>query len=257
MIHPTAVVDPGAEIDSNVEIGPFTVIASDVQIHSGAIIGSHVTIDQYTTVGCDCHIFQHAAIGAVPQDLKFKGEKSVVKIGRGTTIREFVTIHRGTELGGGITEIGEENFLMAYTHVAHDCFTGRKVIFANAATLAGHIRVGDCAILGAFVAVHQFVRIGGHAYLGGMTAVTKDIPPYVLASGTPRARLYGLNAVGLKRHNFSKETMLALKKTYRILFRLGLTLNEGIERVTAEVDQIPEVISFIKFVKSSERGITR
>ena len=257
MIHPTAVVDPGAEIDSNVEIGPFTVIASDVQIHSGAIIGSHVTIDQYTTVGCDCHIFQHAAIGAVPQDLKFKGEKSVVKIGRGTTIREFVTIHRGTELGGGITEIGEENFLMAYTHVAHDCFTGRKVIFANAATLAGHIRVGDCAILGAFVAVHQFVRIGDHAYIGGMTAVTKDIPPYVLASGTPRARLYGLNAVGLKRHNFSKETMLALKKTYRILFRLGLTLNEGIERVTAEVDQIPEVVNFIKFVKSSERGITR
>lgn len=257
MIHPTAVVDPGAEIDSNVEIGPFTVIAGDVQIHSGAIIGSHVTIDRYTTVGSDCHIFQHAAIGAVPQDLKFKGEKSIVKIGRGTTIREFVTIHRGTELGGGITEIGEENFLMAYTHVAHDCFTGRKVIFANAATLAGHIRVGDCAILGAFVAVHQFVRIGDHAYLGGMTAVTKDIPPYVLASGTPRARLYGLNAVGLKRHNFSKETMLALKKTYRILFRLGLTLNEGIERVTAEVDQIPEVISFIKFVKSSERGITR
>ena len=257
MIHPTAVVDPGAEIDSNVEIGPFTVIAGDVQIHSGAIIGSHVTIDRYTTVGSDCHIFHHAAIGAVPQDLKFKGEKSIVKIGRGTTIREFVTIHRGTELGGGITEIGEENFLMAYTHVAHDCFTGRKVIFANAATLAGHIRVGDCAILGAFVAVHQFVRIGDHAYLGGMTAVTKDIPPYVLASGTPRARLYGLNAVGLKRHNFSKETMLALKKTYRILFRLGLTLNEGIERVTAEVDQIPEVISFIKFVKSSERGITR
>ncbi len=257
MIHPTAVVDPGAEIDSNVEIGPFTVIASDVQIHSGAIIGSHVTIDQYTTVGCDCHIFQHAAIGAVPQDLKFKGEKSVVKIGRGTTIREFVTIHRGTGLGGGITEIGEENFLMAYTHVAHDCFTGRKVIFANAATLAGHIKVGDCAILGAFVAIHQFVRIGDYAYIGGMTGVTKDIPPYVLASGTPRARLYGLNAVGLKRHNFSKETMLALKKTYRILFRLGLTLNEGIERVTAEVDQIPEVVSFIKFVKSSERGITR
>lgn len=257
MIHPTAVVDPGAEIDSNVKIGPFTVIAGDVQIHSGAIIGSHVTIDQYTTLGCDCHIFQHAAIGAVPQDLKFKGEKSVVKIGRGTTIREFVTIHRGTELGGGITEIGEENFLMAYTHVAHDCFTGRKVIFANAASLAGHIRVGDYAILGAFVAVHQFVRIGDYAYIGGMTGVTKDIPPYVLVSGTPRARLYGLNAVGLKRHNFSKETMLALKKTYRILFRLGLTLNEGIERVTAEVDQIPEVVNFIKFVKSSERGITR
>ncbi len=257
MIHPTAIVDPGAEIDSNVEIGPYSVIAGDVKIHAGTIIGPHVTIDQYTTIGADCKIFQHAAIGAVPQDLKFGGEKSVVKIGQGTTVREFVTIHRGTEAGGGITEIGEENFLMAYTHIAHDCFTGQKVIFANAATLAGHIRVGDCATLGAFVAVHQFVRIGDYAFIGGMTGVTKDIPPYVLASGTPRARLHGLNAVGLKRHGFSTETMHALKRTYRILFRLGLTLNEGIERVTAEVDQIPEVVNFIEFIKSSERGITR
>ncbi len=257
MIHPTAIVDPGAEIDSNVQIGPYSVIAGDVKIHAGTIIGPHVTIDQYTTIGADCKIFQHAAIGAVPQDLKFGGEKSVIKIGRGTTVREFVTIHRGTEAGGGITEIGEENFLMAYTHIAHDCFTGQKVIFANAATLAGHIRVGDCATLGAFVAVHQFVRIGDYAFIGGMTGVTKDIPPYVLASGTPRARLHGLNAVGLKRHGFSTETMHALKRTYRILFRLGLTLNEGIERVTAEVDQIPEVVNFIEFIKSSERGITR
>ena len=257
MIHPSAVVDSRAEIDSSVEIGPYAVIARDVQIHSGTVIGPHVTIDRYTTVEPDCHIFQHAAIGAVPQSLKFKGEKTVVKIGRGTTVREFVTIHRGTEFGGGITDIGKENFLMAYTHIAHDCFTGRKVIFANAATLGGHIRVGDCATVGAFVAVHQFSRIGDYAFVGGMTAVTKDIPPYVLASGTPRARLYGLNAVGLKRHHFSTETVLALKKAYRILFRLGLTLNEGIERVTAEVDQTPQVLNFIEFIKSSERGITR
>jgi UDP-N-acetylglucosamine acyltransferase len=257
MIHASAIIHPTADIDSTVEIGPYTVIARDVQVGAGTIIGSHVTIDQYTTIGPNCKIFQHAAIGAVPQDLKFSGEKSVVKIGRGTRIREFVTIHRGTELGGGITEIGEENFLMAYVHIAHDCFTGRKVIFANAASLAGHIRVGDCAILGAFVAVHQFVRIGDYAFIGGVSGVTKDIPPYVLASGTPRATLHGLNAVGLKRHGFSTETMLALKKTYRILFRLGLSLNEGIERVAAEVDQIPEVVNFIKFVKSSERGITR
>ncbi len=257
MIHPTAIVDPAAEIDSSVEIGPYTVIAGDVQIYAGTIISSHVTIDQYTTLGPNCKIFQHAAIGSVPQSLKFKGEKTVVKIGRGTTVREFVTIHRGTEFGGGITDIGEENFLMAYTHIAHDCFTGRSVIFANAATLGGHIRVGDYATVGAFVAVHQFVRIGDYAFVGGMTAVAKDIPPYVLASGTPRARLYGLNAVGLKRHHFSTETMLALKKTYRIIFRLGLTLNEGIERVTAGVDQTPEVVNFIEFIKSSQRGITR
>jgi UDP-N-acetylglucosamine acyltransferase len=257
MIHPTAIVDPGAEVGTNVQVGPYAVIAPDVKIGSGTIIGPHVTIDRYTTIGSDCQIFQHAAIGAIPQALKFEGEKTVVKIGRGTTIREFVTIHRGTGFGGGITEIGEENFMMAYTHIAHDCFTGRNVIFANAASLGGHISVGDYATLGAFVAVHQFVRIGQYAFVGGMTGVTKDIPPYVLASGSPRARLHGLNSVGLKRHHFSAETTLALKKAYRIVFRLGLTLNEAIQRVSAEVDQVPEIIGFIEFIKSSERGITR
>jgi UDP-N-acetylglucosamine acyltransferase len=257
MIHATAIVDATAEIDSSVEIGPYTVIAGDVQMESGTIIGSHVTIDRYTTIGPDCKIFQHAAIGAVPQSLKFKGEKTFVRIGRGTTIREYVTIHRGTEFGGGVTEIGEDNFLMAYAHIAHDCFTGREVIFANAASLAGHIRVEDYATLGAFVGVHQFVRIGAYAFVGATTGVGKDIPPYTLVSGTPRAKLYGLNAVGLKRRGFSKETILALKKTYRIIFRLGLTIKEGIERVAAEVDQLPEVVKFIDFIKSSQRGITR
>jgi len=257
LIHPTAIVDAGAEIDSDVQIGPYAVIASDVCIHAGTVIGAHVTIDQYVTIGPDCRIFHHAALGAVPQDLKFRGEKTSVIIGRGTTIREFVTIHRGTESGGGVTEVGEDNFFMAYTHIAHDCFTGRSVIFANAASLGGHISVADHATLGAFVAVHQFVNIGEYAFVGAMTGVTKDIPPYVLASGSPRAKLRGLNAVGLKRHNFTAETLLALKKTYRILFRLGLTLNEAIQRVSAEVDQIPEVVNFIEFIKSSERGITR
>jgi UDP-N-acetylglucosamine acyltransferase len=257
MIHATAVVDSGADIDSDVEIGPFAVIARDVQICSGTTIGSHVTIDQYTTIGPDCRIFQHAAVGAVPQAVKFKGEKTFAKIGRGTTIREFVTIHRGTEFGGGITEIGEENFLMAYTHIAHDCFTGRNVLFANSASLGGHIRVGDFATLGAFVAVHQFARIGDYAFVGGVSAVTKDVPPYVLAQGTPRARLHGLNTVGLKRHHFAVENILALKRAYRIVFRLGLTLNEAIERVAAEVDQCREVVNLVEFIKSSQRGVTR
>ena len=257
MIHPSAVIDPGAKIDSDVEIGPYTVVAPNVRICAGTTIGSHVTIDRYTTVGPDCQIFQHAAIGGIPQALKFKGEKTAVEIGRGTTIREFVTIHRGTEFGGGITKIGEENFLMAYTHVAHDCFTGRNVIFANATSLGGHIRVGNHATLGAFVAVHQFVRIGDYAFVGAMTGVTKDIPPYVLASGAPRAGLHGLNTVGLKRHHFSTEAILALKQTYRIVFRLGLGMNEAIARVATEVDQRPEIIGFIDFIKSSERGITR
>ncbi len=257
MIHPTAVIDPGAEIDSDVEIGPYAVIAGDVRIHAGTVIGSHVTIDQFTTIGPDCRIFQHAAIGAVPQALKYEGEKTFVKVGRGTIIREFVTIHRGTGFGGGITEIGEENFLMAYAHIAHDCFTGRKVIFANAASLGGHIRIGDFATLGAFVAVHQFARIGDYAFIGAVSGVSKDIPPYVLASGTPRAKLHGLNIVGLKRHGLGPKAFLPLKRAYRIIFRLGLTLNEAIERVVAEVDQTPEVVNLIEFIKSSERGISR
>jgi UDP-N-acetylglucosamine acyltransferase len=257
MIHPTAVVDSNAQIDKDVEIGPYCVIGPDVRIHAGTVIGSHATIDQDTTIGPDCTIFQHAAIGGAPQALKYKGEKTFVKIGRGTTIREFVTIHRGTGFGGGMTEVGEENYLMAYAHIAHDCFTGRRVIFANAASLGGHIRVGDYATLGAFAAVHQFARIGDYAFVGAVTGVSKDIPPYVLASGTPRAKLHGLNSVGLRRHDFAAQTIQALKGAYRILFRLGLTLNEGIERVKAEVEQVPEVIHFVEFIKSSERGVTR
>jgi UDP-N-acetylglucosamine acyltransferase len=257
VIHSTAIIDPNAEVDSDVEIGPFSIIGSRVKIGSGTVIGPHVTIDQDTTVGENCRIFQYASIGADPQAIKYRGERTYVTIGQGTTIREFVTIHRGTEFGGGRTQIGEENFLMAYTHIAHDCLTGRRVIFANAASLGGHIQVGDHATLGAFVAVHQFVRIGNHAFIGAVSGITKDIPPYVLASGSPRAVLHGLNSVGLKRHDFHEDTIRNLKKAYRILFRLGLTLNEGIERVMAEVEQIPEVVNFIEFLKSSERGVTR
>ncbi|MBW1957639.1 MAG: acyl-ACP--UDP-N-acetylglucosamine O-acyltransferase [Deltaproteobacteria bacterium] len=256
MIHATAIVDSKAELDANVEVGPYSIIRENVSIGAGTVIGPHVIIEPYVNIGQDCHIFQYAAIGAPPQSLKFKGEKSDVKIGRGTIIREFVTIHRGTEFGGGLTEVGEENFLMAYTHIAHDCMTGKKVIFANNATLAGHIIVGDHATIGGLVAIHQFVRIGNYAYVGGKSAVVKDIPPYVIASGD-RAKLHGLNTVGLKRHGFSQETLSLLKKAYRIIFRIGITLNEAIERIRAEVEQIPEVVNLIDFIKSSRRGITR
>jgi UDP-N-acetylglucosamine acyltransferase len=256
MIHATAIVDSKAELYANVEVGPYSIIRGNVSIGSGTVIGPHVMIEPYVTIGENCHIFQYAAIGAPPQSLKFKGEKSDVRIGRGTIIREFVTIHRGTEFGGGLTEVGEENFLMAYTHIAHDCITGKKVIFANNATLAGHIIVGDYATIGGLVAIHQFVRIGKYAYVGGKSAVGKDIPPYVLAAGD-RAKLHGLNSVGLKRHGFSQETLSLLKKAYRIIFRIGITLNEAIERVKAEVEQIPEVASLIDFIESSRRGITR
>lgn len=256
MIHSTAIIDPKAEIDLNVEIGPYSIIRGNVFIGSGTVIGPHVVVDSYVTIGADCNIFQYAAIGAAPQSLKFEGGATYVKIGRGTIVREFVTIHRGTEFGGGITEVGEENLLMAYTHIAHDCKTGRKVVMSNNATLAGHITIGNNATIGGLVAIHQFVRIGDYAFIGGKSAVVKDVPPYVIASGD-RATLHGLNSVGLKRHGFSKDTLLSLKKTYRIIFRIGLTMNEAIERVRAEVEQIPEVLSFIDFIKSSQRGITR
>lgn len=256
MIHPTAIVHPKAEIGSNVNIGPYTIIGEQVVVGSNTVIGPHVIVDPFVTIGPDCNIYQYAAIGASPQSLKFEGEKTYVKIGQGTIIREFVTIHRATAFGGGITEIGQENFLMAYTHVAHDCRLGRNVILANNASLAGHITIGNYATVGGLVGIHQFVRVGDYAFIGGKSAVVKDVPPYVIASGD-RATLHGLNSVGLKRHGFSESTLLALKKTYRIIFRIGLTLNEAIERVRAEVDQIPEVVEFVRFIRNSERGITR
>ncbi len=255
-IHKTAIVDSKAEIADDVTIGPYSVIMNDVIVGSGVEIGSHVTIDPYVTVEADCKIFSHTALGGIPQSFGFKGGKTYLKIKRGTIIREYVTMHRGTEEGGGVTEVGEENYLMAYAHVAHDCITGKGVIFANCATLGGHITIGDYANIGGLCAIHQFVRVGEYAYIGGKSAVVKDIPPYVMAVGD-RATLRGLNTVGLQRHGFSSSTRLALKRAYRIIFRIGLTLNEAVERVKAEVDQIPEVVNFIKFVKSSQRGITR
>jgi len=256
MIHPTAIIDSHAEIDSNVKIGPYTIIKANVSIGAGTVIGPHVTIDPYVEIAPNCQIFQYASIGAAPQAVKFKGEKTYLKIGRNTVIREFATLNRGTAFGGGVTEVGEDNFLMAYTHVAHDCKTGKGVIMANNATLAGHITIGNHVIIGGLVAIHQFVRIGAHAYIGGKSAVVKDIPPYVIAAGD-RAILYGLNKVGLQRHGFSANTVSQLKKAYRIIFRIGLTVNEAVERVLAEVENIPEVLDFVNFIKSTERGITR
>jgi len=256
MIHPTAIVDPKAEVGSDVEIGPYSIIAGDVVIGERTRIGAHVVIEPYVTIDPDCRIFQYAAIGAIPQSVKFEGEKTYVKIGRNTVVREFVTIHRGTVFGGGITEVGADNFLMAYAHIAHDCKTGRGVMMANNATLAGHITIGKYATIGGLSAIHQFAKIGEYAFIGGLTGVPKDIPPYVMAAGE-RAQLRGLNTVGLKRHGFSPRTISALKKTYRIIFRIGLTLTQAIERVKAEVEQFPEVVRFIEFVKSYGRGITR
>lgn len=256
MIHPTAIIHPRAEIGGQVTIGAYSVVAEHVTIGTGSVIGAHVVIDPYVSIGPDCRIFQFASIGAEPQAIKFRGEKTYVKIGRGTVVREFVTINRGTAFGGGVTEVGDDNLLMAYSHIAHDCKTGRKAILTNGATLGGHVTLGDFVTIGGLVAIHQFVRIGEYAYVGGKSAVVKDIPPYVIAAGD-RACLYGLNKVGLRRNGFSESTVLALKKTYQIIFRIGLTLHEALERARAEVDPIPEVARFLEFIQASDRGVTR
>ena len=256
MIHPTAIVDSRAQLGADVKVGPYAIIRENVIVGDRCEIGSHAIIDPFVNIGPDCRIFQFASVGAAPQAIKFKGEETWVKIGRGTVIREFVTINRGTEFGGGITEVGEENFLMAYCHIAHDCKTGNRVIMANNATLAGHIIIEDGVTIGGLTAIHQFVRVGAFAYVGGKSAVVKDIPPYVIAAGD-RAALHGLNSVGLKRMGMPDSTLSALKRTYRIIFRVGLTVKEAIERVKAEVEQIPEVVRFIEFIQNSSRGITR
>jgi UDP-N-acetylglucosamine acyltransferase len=256
MIHPTAIVSSKAQIDSNVEIGAYSIIGDHVTIDKEAVIGPHVVIDPYVHIGAKCHIFQYAAIGATPQSLKFEGEKSSVSIAENCIIREFVTIHRGTKYGGGITKIGPECLIMASAHIAHDCFIGRNVIMANCATLAGHITIGNHANIGGLVAIHQFVRIGNYAFVGGKSAVVKDIPPFMIAAGD-RAKLHGLNIVGLKRHGFSKEAVQMLKKAYRIIFRFGLTLNEALARVSAQIPSSSEINELVSFIKSSQRGITR
>ncbi len=256
MIHPSAEISATAKIGKNVTIGPYAIIGEDVTIGDGTVIGPHAVIDPYVEIGSECHIFQFASVGAVPQSLKFDGEVTWTKIGNRCIIREFVTINRGTKEGGGLTQIGDGCLLMAYVHIAHDCFLGHNVVMANNATLAGHIHIGNYATVGGLTAIHQFVRVGDYAFIGGKSVVVKDIPPYVLASGD-RAALHGLNQVGLKRRGITKETLKQLKKTYRLLFRIGLTQNEAIERVAAEVESEPEVEAFVDFIKSSERGITR
>jgi UDP-N-acetylglucosamine acyltransferase len=257
MIHPTAIIDPKAEIGEEVEIGPYSVIEKGVSIGEGTRIGPHVVIREGTQIGKRCQIFQFASIGEAPQFIGFKGEKTFLQIGDQNIIREFVTLHRGTPHGGGNSVIGNNNYFMAYSHVAHDCLIGNEVIMSNAATLAGHIVIEDRAIIGGLVAIHQFCRVGTYGFVGGFTGVLQDIPPYTKAQGD-RAKLFGLNSVGLKRANFSEETMKALKKAYRIIFRSGLTLEKAIKTVGEdEISRTPEVQHLLRFIQHSKRGITR
>jgi UDP-N-acetylglucosamine acyltransferase len=257
MIHPTSIVDSKAEMGEGVEIGPYSVIEKDVIIGEGTKIGPHVVIREGTRIGKRCQISQFASIGEAPQAFAYRGEKTSLLIGDQNIFREFVTIHRGTVPGGGKTIIGNNNYFMAYAHVAHDCQIGNQVVMANGATLAGHILIEDHAIIGGLSAVHQFCQIGTHAFLSGLTGVSLDIPPYMLASGS-RAKLFGLNLVGLKRHHFSVETLRALKKSYRTIFRSGLTLEKAIKQLGEDnVSRVPEVQHLLQFIQNSKRGICR
>ena len=255
-IHPTAIISSDAHLEEGVEIGPYSIIGSDVKIGKNTIIGPHTVIDDYTHIGEGNHIFQFCSIGAPPQDLKFGGEKTRVVIGDFNTIREFVKIHRSTTTDIGVTVIGDHNLIMAYCHVAHNCKLGNNVIMSNAATLAGHIHIDDYAIISGLTGIHQFCHVGEHCMIGGCSAVVKDIPPYVIAQGN-HAKLFGLNLIGLKRRNFPEKTIKAISESYRIIFRSKLLLEDAIKKVEAQVEDLPEVRKFVKFIKESERGVCR
>lgn len=255
-IHPTAIVSPDATLADGVDVGPYSVIGPDVHIGKNTKIGPHVVIESHTDIGEENRISQFASIGGAPQDLKFRGEETRVVIGHHNTIREYVTINRSTIHDIGVTMIGDHNLLMAYCHVAHNCKLGNRIVMANAANLAGHIHVEDYAIIGGLTGVHQFTRIGAHCIIGGASAVTKDVPPFVMASGN-FAKLFGLNRIGLKRRGFTDETLGALKAAYRIIFRSSLLLTDAIRKVEAEVEGLPEVRQFLDFIRASERGICR
>ena len=256
MIHSTAIVHPGARIAEGVGIGPYTVIGEHVVVGAGTVIGPHVVIEGFTEIGRDNRIFQLASIGAAPQDLKFRGGETRLCIGDRNTVREFTTLHCGTEDGGGETTIGNDNLFLAYSHVAHDCHVANRVILSNGATLAGHVRVDDFAILSGLCAVHQFTRIGCHVMVAGGSMVAQDVAPYTMVQGD-RAKTVGLNLVGLKRRGFSEETLRVIKKAYRLVFRSGLKVDEALARIDAELENLPELAVFVEFIKQSERGVAR
>lgn len=255
-IHPTAIVSPRAEIDEDASIGPFCIIHDDVRIGKGTRLIANVIVEGDTEIGDRCTIYPFTSIGLPPQDLKYRNEKTGVKIGDDNIIREYTTIHRASVGGDGVTTIGDKNFLMAYVHIAHDCKIGNATIMANLATLAGHVLVEDYAVIGGVVAVHQFTRIGAYAMVGGFSGVGQDIPPYMIASGA-RAKLFGLNTVGLKRHGFSDSTLNELKKAYKILFREKRTLKEAIKKVQEDLPYTDEIKHLIEFIQKNKRGICR
>jgi len=255
-IHPTAIISAKAEIEEDTFVGPFCIIQDGAHIKRGSKLISNVIIEGKTEIGENCTIYPFTSIGLPPQDLKYRGETTGVRIGNNNTIREYITLHRASVGGDGQTTIGDNNFLMAYVHIAHDCKIGDSVIMANVATLAGHVVVEDHAYIGGLSAVHQFARIGSYAMVGGFSGVAQDIPPYMIASG-PRAKLFGLNTIGLKRHSFSDSTINDLKKAYKILFREKRTLKDAIKKIQENIPYTDEIKHLIEFIQKNKRGICR
>ena len=255
-IHPTAIIDSKAELDSAVEVGPYSVIGPHVRIASGTSIGSHVAIKGPTTIGKNNRIFQFSSLGEMPQDKKYVDEPTTLEIGDGNTIREFCTFNRGTVQDKGATRIGNNNWIMAYVHIAHDCQIADNTIFANNSSLAGHVEVDDFAILGGFTLVHQFCKIGAHVITAVGSVVFKDIPPYVTAAGYD-AKPHGINAEGLKRRGFSSDTIMNLKRAYKALYRNGLTLDEAKQQLRSQHEKCSEIGILLEFLDSSTRGIIR
>lgn len=255
-IHPTAIVDPKAELDSTVEVGAFSIIGPGVRIDAGTRVASHVVIKGPTTIGKHNQIFQYSSLGEVPQDKKYKDEPTLLEIGDGNTIREFCTFNRGTAQDKGTTKIGNHNWIMAYVHIAHDCEVGNHTIFANNSSLAGHVDVHDHAILGGFTLIHQFCKIGSHVITAVGSVVFKDIPPYVTAAGYD-AKPHGINSEGLKRRGFSADSIMQIKRAYKTLYRNSLTLEEAKQQLAEQQKAVPELDILVDFLNHSTRGIVR
>ncbi len=256
MIDPHAIVSPRAELAADVVVGPFSVIGPDVRIGAGTVVGPHAVIKGPTDIGAGNRVFQFASIGDDPQDKKYAGEPTRLEIGDRNVFRENCTVNRGTGHDSGVTRIGHDNLFMAYSHVAHDCVVGSNTVFANCAALAGHVEIGDCVTLGGLTAVHQFTRVGAHAFLAGGAIVTRDVPPYVMVAGNP-AEPHAINSIGLKRRGFSEERVRAIREAYRLVYRCELKLSEALDRLEASAAQHAEVRLFVEFIRHSTRSIVR
>lgn len=256
MIHQTAIIDPNAKLGSNVSVGPYSIVGADVEIGDGTTIGPHVVIEGPTRIGAENKIYQFASLGGDPQDKKYADEPTLLEIGDRNVIREYCTFSRGTTQGGNLTKLGDDNWVMAYVHIAHDCIVGNNTIFANGTSLAGHVTVDDYSILGGFTLVHQFCSIGAHAFCGMGSAIAKDVPPFVMVTGNP-AHPHGLNSEGLKRRGYSAEAMSTLRKAYKVLYRSGLGLGEAIRVLEEMSAACSELNILIEFLQRQTRGIVR